>query len=180
MTTRPSRPSTGKTQKSAHRWWIAGGAVIVVVLLAWLLWPHPAAAPAPRARQYQTFTACLLTNGQGLTDPTAAPAWAGLQDASLATRAKVEYLAVAGPLELDNATTYVNTLGQRKCNIIVAGGGVLNEAANQAASRYPDTAFYLLGAAPTTPANNVTVIAENTPTQTRTRIAQLVTAAAHS
>ncbi|MGH3190248.1 MAG: hypothetical protein ACRDPY_35980 [Streptosporangiaceae bacterium] len=43
-------------------------------------------APAPSARQYLGFDACLLTGSRGLTGPQAAQAWAGMQDASLATR----------------------------------------------------------------------------------------------
>jgi len=53
---------------------------------------------APRARQYLAFTACLLTGSRGLAGAKGAEAWAGMQAASLATRAKVEYLQALVPL----------------------------------------------------------------------------------
>ena len=86
-----------------QRWWLAGGAAFVlVVALTWALWPASEPDPPPRAREYLDYTACLLTGDRGIADPQAAPVWAGLQDASLATRAKVQYLAVTGPQTAEN------------------------------------------------------------------------------
>src|ERR1700761_9200785 len=95
--------STGRvTVGWMRRWWWAGVAAVVVVagLVPWLVWPS---TPAPRARVYKAFTACLLTDSRGIAGPQAAPVWAGMQKASLATHVKVEYLAVVGPDTVDNA-----------------------------------------------------------------------------
>jgi hypothetical protein len=65
-------------------------AVLVVGLAAWILWP------SPRPRPYLAFTACLLTDEQGVAGSAAGAVWAGMQDASLATRAKVQYVPAVG------------------------------------------------------------------------------------
>jgi hypothetical protein len=57
---------------------------------------------------------------RGLTDTSAGPVWAGLQDASLATHAKVQYLAITGPQTVDNGVPFLNTLAQTGCNLIFA------------------------------------------------------------
>src|SRR5688572_8099415 len=72
-----------------HRWWLTSGAgLLVVILLTWALWP--ATKETPRERRYLDYTACLLTGEKGIADPAAAPVWAGMQEASLATHAKVQ------------------------------------------------------------------------------------------
>src|SRR5262249_6154599 len=68
-------------------------AAVAAGLVVWALWP--AGAP-PRARPYLAFTACLLTDGQGIGGAAARPVWAGMSDASLATRVKVQYLPSVG------------------------------------------------------------------------------------
>lgn len=45
------------------------------------LWPDDPAEP--RAREYRDVTVCLLTGAAGVTDPAAAPVWAGMQESSL-------------------------------------------------------------------------------------------------
>jgi hypothetical protein len=127
-----------------HRRWSAAGALLAIAVLAWVLWPGPnnPQPTAARARPYLAYTACLLTGELGLTDPDAAPIWAGLQDASLATHAKVEYLAVTGPQTVDNAVTYVNTLAQTRCNLVIAAGAVPTGAVQRAAPTFPHTEFY--------------------------------------
>lgn len=65
-----------------RRWWILIGALAVVLggVVGWLVWPaHP--EPPPRARPYLEYTACLLTDGQGLAGPLSASVWGGMQDA---------------------------------------------------------------------------------------------------
>src|SRR5262245_15879290 len=92
-------------------------------LVTWLVWPTgaPRVAP-PRERQYLDYTACLLADDRGIAGAEAAPVWAGLQDASLATHAKVQYLPVLGAQTTDNALTFLATLAQGQCNIIFAVG----------------------------------------------------------
>jgi basic membrane lipoprotein Med (substrate-binding protein (PBP1-ABC) superfamily) len=51
-----------------------------------------------------------------------------MQSASLATHAKVSYLAVSGPQTEENATTYLGSLVVQQCDVIIAAG-----AAEQAA-----------------------------------------------
>jgi hypothetical protein len=161
-----------------HPWptGIAGAAVIA--LLVWALWPSSAPPPAPRARQYLTFTACLLTSQRGIADPKAAPIWAGMQDASLATRAKVQYLAVTGPQTVDNAVTFVNTLAQTHCNLIIAAGDIPDGAVQKAAPTFPTTAFYAVGT--TIGTSHVRAIGGATDDAIRSNTNRLVSAAAAS
>jgi hypothetical protein len=109
-----------------RRGWVvaAAGVVVagVVALVVW--WPsggEPDLPPA-RARVYADFSACLLTGEQGLASPGIAPVWAGLQDASGDTGIKVSYLAAAGPATDANYLPYVNSLAQRRCDVILTVG----------------------------------------------------------
>ncbi|HEY4867303.1 MAG TPA: hypothetical protein VIK45_17525, partial [Candidatus Dormibacteraeota bacterium] len=68
-------------------------AVVAVVAIA--LEVTSAGGPPARARQYLSFTACLLTDSRGLAGAQASAAWAGLEQASASTRAQVQYLSVS-------------------------------------------------------------------------------------
>lgn len=123
------------------------GAVAALVGAAgvtWLLWPDPS-PPPPRAREYLEFTACLLTGPRGLQAPDAAPVWAGMQDASVATRAKVQYLSVTDPQTAENASAFLAGLAEGRCNLVFAAGELPAAAARKDAARYPGVAFYVLG-----------------------------------
>ncbi|GAA1722963.1 hypothetical protein GCM10009765_83680 [Fodinicola feengrottensis] len=97
-----------------------------------------------RARIYLAFTACLLTDSRG-TAGEAAPVWAGMQKASLTTHAKVQFLAAYGPQTEANAVPYVNTLAQRKCNVILAADKTSVDAVASNAHRFPRTTFVVVG-----------------------------------
>ena len=102
--------------------------------------------PAPRARQYLAFTACLLTDARGLNGLPAATAWAGLEDASLATHAKAEYLPVmSGPTAAD-AAPFLASLAARQCKVVVAAGPAPAAAVAAGARRYPAIRFAVVGA----------------------------------
>lgn len=105
---------------------------------------------------YTAYDACLLTGAGGIADPAAAPVWAGMRDASLATRAKVSYLAVSGPATAGNARPYLGALLVRHCNVIVTDGPAEQAAATAEASRFPGVDFVVVGSA--VPAANVTVL----------------------
>lgn len=129
--------------------------LVGVGVVGWLVWPRP---EPPRARQYLAFTACLLTDEQGITGAAAAPVWAGMQQASLATHAKVQYLPAAGPSTVDNVAPFLASLVQRHCGVIVAVGPAEVEAAQAAAGRAADAQFVLVGEASSTSGPHVTVI----------------------
>jgi hypothetical protein len=84
--------------------------------------PDERPARESRERHYKATTACLLTDDQGLTGDLAKIVWAGMQEASLESRIKVQYLAITGPQTAANGASYYNTLGLRKCTIILAAG----------------------------------------------------------
>jgi basic membrane lipoprotein Med (substrate-binding protein (PBP1-ABC) superfamily) len=115
---------------------VAGGVTLGVVL---------SQPPAPRARQYLAFTACLLTDAHGLAGPQAAPAWAGMQDASLATHAKVEYLPVASGPTMADAAPFLASLAARQCKVVVAAGPAQAAAVAASARRYPAIRFAVVG-----------------------------------
>lgn len=102
-------------------WLLAAGAAAVLAIAgvtAWMLWPRPAAAP--QARQYLNVSACLLTDPKGVAPGTpAAPVWAAMQSASLATHVMVSYLPATGPA---TASLMLSTLMERNCGVIIATG----------------------------------------------------------
>ena len=103
------------------RWPLAAAAAALLAIAgftAWILWPRPVAAP--HALQYLNVSACLLTDPQGVAPGTpAAPVWAAMQSASLATHVMVSYLPAAAPADVK---PMLNTLIQRQCGVIVATG----------------------------------------------------------
>ncbi len=108
--------------KSGHLGgWLAASAFVVVAgtAVTWALWPSNPVT-APHARHYLNATACLLTDSRGIAPGTpGAPAWAAMQNASLATHVMVSYLPDTGP---GNATIMINTLVQRHCGVIITTG----------------------------------------------------------
>ena len=155
-------------------WWLA----IVVVLVAAgvttvLLLPSSTRdIPPTRARVYQAFDACLLTGAQGLADPAVAPVWAGMQQASDATSAKVSYLAVTGPASMGNALSYAAALIQRHCDVVLAVGPAQIAAAEHDAPRYPQQRFVTLGGSPA--GDNLTVVPTGTSDEVRSAVAELI------
>ncbi len=129
-----------------RRWWLAGvaGLLVIMAMSAWIFWPK--AQPAKetsRARQYLQVTACLLTDEHGIVVDPAKTMWAGMQSASLATRAKVEYLAVVGAQTAENAVPFANSLGQGGCAVVFAAGPVQEKAVQQVSALFPKVRFYV-------------------------------------
>jgi hypothetical protein len=100
--------------------WLAAVACVVAAgAVTWALWPSNPVR-APHARHYLNVTACLLTDSRGIAPGTpGAPAWAAMQNASLATHVMVSYLPGTGP---GNVTVMLNTLVQRHCGVIITTG----------------------------------------------------------
>ena len=130
----------------SRRSWIviSGGGVVGLAVIAWFVWPRSAPEP-PRAREYVDVNICLLTAEQGLAQPEAKPIWSGMQQASQATNVRVQYLAIAGPQDLDNAVTFVASLAQSQCRLVFAAGDLPRQAVAQAAPTFPDTEFVVVG-----------------------------------
>jgi len=119
-------------------------AATVVGLSIWLAWPERAREPAPRERAYQAFTACLLTDDEGLAGEVARAAWDGLQQVSLAESIKVQYLTVSGPQTEANASAYFNSLGLQGCGVVVAVGEAPVAALVSGKSRFPRTRYVVV------------------------------------
>jgi basic membrane lipoprotein Med (substrate-binding protein (PBP1-ABC) superfamily) len=139
-------------------WWVAGSAAVVVLVgvLAAVFWPRGRALPPPRARVYTDASACLLTDSAGVGGAQAAPVWAGMQSASVRTRTKVSYLEVYGEDSVANAVPFVNTLVQRKCDLVIGVGASEVAAVLQQAATYPGVRFAVVGKGS---GQNVTAIA---------------------
>src|SRR5947208_6385650 len=60
----------------------------------------------------------------GLAGPVASQVWAGMEDASRATSARVSYLAVTGPATQAQAAPFAGTLLVRGCKVVVVSGAV--------------------------------------------------------
>lgn len=159
-----------------RRWAVVGTGVLVIALLVWALWPEPRPAPPSRARQYLAFTGCLLTDDHGIGGPAAAPVWAGLQDASLATHAKVQFLEVTGEQTGENAAPFVASLAQSHCDLVFATGPAPSAGVRQSAAAFPRVRFYLIGEPH--PGSNISTVDGTTPEATRADVARILTAAA--
>ncbi|QLQ35327.1 BMP family ABC transporter substrate-binding protein [Micromonospora robiginosa] len=142
---------------SAIQWRRWGPVVAVVVaVLAVVIWITAKGEEQPRARQYKAFTSCLLTDDRGVAGDLAVQVWSGMQDASLATRTKVEYLSVIGPQTADNAGTYLASLAQFHCDLVFLAGAAPTSAALAGAARFPDQRFIAVGDRPAEGRPNVT------------------------
>ncbi|MDJ0383209.1 BMP family ABC transporter substrate-binding protein [Streptomyces sp. G-G2] len=148
---------------------LAAAAAAVVVLSG-----SAGPSPVPRARQYTAFSACLLSDAQGVTGSQAAQIWAGMESASLETHAKVSSLPVFGPATVGNAVPYANTLVQRHCDVVVAVGDVQAAAVIQVASQAHKVRFVVVGGG--TPTSNVTVVSDSP--EAGSEVARLVKTAA--
>ncbi|WP_329105021.1 hypothetical protein OG792_31410 [Micromonospora sp. NBC_01699] len=153
-------------------WWLAGAVVGVAGLLTWALWPS--SAPEPLARQYGEATACLLTDEHGVTGAEAAAVWAGMREASEATLTKVQFLEVDGPQTVDNAKTYLASLVQSRCDLVLAVGAGPVSAVDAEAKRFPNARFALVGGG--TAAPNVSLVDATTPQSVRENVRAVVAA----
>ncbi|WP_328456734.1 hypothetical protein [Amycolatopsis sp. NBC_00438] len=131
-------------------WWAVVAGVILVAGVAVLLWwprGDDRGLPPARARVYADYSACLLTGPEGLAAPGVAPVWAGLQDASGDTGTKVSYLAAAGPATDANYLPYLNSLAQRRCDVVLTVGEPGTAVALAQAGTHPAIRFVAIGAA---------------------------------
>ncbi|WP_212827136.1 hypothetical protein [Catellatospora sp. TT07R-123] len=110
-------------------------------VLTWALWP----GEEPRSRQYREAVACLLTDDQGLRGAQAAEVWSGMQDASLETLARVQYLTVDGAQTVENARGLLNSQIQSRCSMVLAVGEAPGAAVREAAPVHPGVMFVLFG-----------------------------------
>jgi basic membrane lipoprotein Med (substrate-binding protein (PBP1-ABC) superfamily) len=102
--------------------------------------------PDTRARHYTETDACLLTDRHGVNAGTAAAAvWQGMQDASLKTHARVNYVSVTGEQSTANARPFLNSLVQGSCEVVLAVGGPEVQAAQEMTGRYAKVGFVLVG-----------------------------------
>jgi hypothetical protein len=141
-------------------WWVTAATLAAATITGVSIWAGSDGGhsqPPARARVYSAFDACLLIGAHGIADPSAAPVWAGMEDASMATRAKVSYLAVSGPATVGNAVPYLGALLVRHCNVIVAEGAAEQAAVALDAGRNPGVRFVVAGSAAQAP--DVTVLA---------------------
>jgi hypothetical protein len=132
-----------------RRWLVVGlGVVVAGVVAMWFLWPSAGTQPAPRERQYGSFTACLLTDDQGLSGEPAKAAWAGMQHASVTYSVKVQYLSVTGPQTAANAGAYFNSLALQRCAMILAAGDAPIGAMMEAKARFSGIVYVAIGGPP--------------------------------
>jgi hypothetical protein len=159
---------------------VAALALLAAALTTWLLWPSGSHVPgADRVRQYIDVKSCLLTGAGGVAAGQAAAAWAGMQDASLATRTMVSYQPVTGPATAPAALPYLASLAQRQCKVIVAVGAGPVAAVGADAARFDRIRFVVVAAAAHRESRpNVTAVSPAPPAQVRAAIRVAVSTAA--
>ncbi|MEU4421066.1 hypothetical protein AB0F81_10590 [Actinoplanes sp. NPDC024001] len=118
----------------------AGAALVVAGVVTWALWPEP-----PRQREYLDATACLLTDEKGIAADPAKPVWTAMQDASVTSLVKVQHLQVDGPQTAENATTYLASLANSRCNVVIAVGEAQIASVAKNAATYPGVQFLTVG-----------------------------------
>ncbi|NUR71023.1 MAG: hypothetical protein HOU81_09390 [Hamadaea sp.] len=159
-----------------RRWyWLAGAGLILIVIAAFVLWPR--SEEEPRARQYRDVSACLLTDSAGISSSAAKPVWAGMQDASLKTLGQVRFLSIAGPQDVSNGRTFVNSLVLSRCAVIVAAGKLPVETVTEVARESPHQKFVIVVAGDQTPApgvGNVSVVSATGEDATRTAVSNAI------
>jgi hypothetical protein len=130
---------------------IVGGSVtlglVIAAVVTWIAWPDQK-PPPPRERQYKATTACLLTDDHDLNGDLAKAAWAGMQEASVASLIKVQHLAITGPQTAANGLTYYNTLGVQHCTVIIAAGDVPVAAMTRGIGSFPQIKNVAVGGEP--------------------------------
>jgi alcohol dehydrogenase class IV len=154
-------------EKARRLWWVAAAVCVGAgVILAVVLWPSSSGGrnlPPTRARVYAAWRACLVTGTAGLSDPQAGSVWAGMEQASAKTSAKVSYLAVAGEDSAGNAQTYLATAAGEQCDLVIAVGGPQVQGVASVAVRFPRTRFAVVGQVGQVSAgSNVSQISANT------------------
>jgi DNA-binding LacI/PurR family transcriptional regulator len=142
---------------------------LVVGVTVWALWPEP---EKPLAREYGQSTFCLLTGARGINEPDAVPVWAGMQEASLASLAKVQFLEVDGEQTAENALTYVASLVRSRCDAVFGAGEVPVAALREAAARFPGTRFVVIGAGASS--DNVSVVDQSGADAVRAAVRDIV------
>lgn len=154
---------------------VAGTGIAVAVSGAPLPWSTGGRTlPPARARAYENVDACLLAGAHGLADPSAAQAWAGLEDASKATSARVSYLAVSGAATEAAAVPYAGSLLVRGCKVVVASGAAERAAALAEAGRFGSVRFVVEGPEAGAPPNVTSLVF--TPSGLRAGVASAVEA----
>jgi basic membrane lipoprotein Med (substrate-binding protein (PBP1-ABC) superfamily) len=131
---------------------VAAAALVVGAVAAWMFWPEP----APRQREYLDATACLLTDEKGVAGKEAAPIWSAMQDASVSSLVRVQYLQVNGPQTAANARSYVASLAGGRCGVVIAVGKAQVDAVDASAATFPAARFVTVGGG--NPSTNVAVV----------------------
>ncbi|MFI1989869.1 hypothetical protein [Actinoplanes sp. NPDC020271] len=170
--------SSGSRRRLPGRlsWWLGGGAAVLVVagLATWALWPEDE-RPDPRSRVYTDASACLLTPARGTTDASAAPVWAGMQQASVETSGKVSFLEVDGPQTAQNAATFLATLVNGGCDVVLSSGDAPSKAVLQWAGQFPRAKFIAVTTVDDGKSlANVVRVTETDPAQVTSRVHDLV------
>lgn len=163
--------------KFTERRWLAAGlaaAALVAAGVTVFVRGHSPQGPADARQFYSASSVCLLTDSRGITALPASTVWAGLEDASLATHAKVTYLTVNGPATAARAVPYVNSLVEQHCNVIVAAGAPQVSALTEVAARTPKTNFVIVGDSTVFATANLKAVGLDS--NTRSQVAQAVEA----
>lgn len=129
---------------------------MIAGLATWALWPDP-----PRQREYLDATGCLLTGEEGVATEPARSVWASMQEASVATLVRVQFLEVNGQQTAANAGPYLASLATSRCGTIIATGQAQVEAVSAAAAGYPAIDFVTVDGG--TAAANVRVLHTTAP-----------------
>ena len=168
-------PARTDSPQRRRLWWAAVAASVLAVagIGTWLLWPEE-----PRQREYLDVTACLLTDESGVAGAAAKPVWAALQEASVASRARVQYLAVAGPQTEANARAHAASLAGGRCGLVIAVGPTQVDAASATAQTFPQVRFLTVDSG--TASANVAVVPAAPADALRTAIARELSTLADS
>ena len=128
-----------------HKRWVVAAAIAASALaaLAVAIGLIHSDRNEPRAREYTSKRACLLTDTNGVAADPAATVWQGMQDASASTHAQISFQPATGSTPAE-ALPYLNALTEQGCGVIVAMGENQVPAGQQAASANLNVQFVLI------------------------------------
>jgi basic membrane protein A len=105
----------------------------------------PGTSAAPSSNANINFSACMVTDTGGIDDKSFnTSAWAGMQAANAAGKANVSY--ISSKAETDYIPN-IQSLQQKKCNLIVTVGGLMGKATTDAGTAAPDQKFAIVDSA---------------------------------
>ncbi|MDI1462731.1 hypothetical protein QEZ54_17285 [Catellatospora sp. KI3] len=148
-------------RKVLDKWWLSWAVAVGLVVGAygWLWWESSRPEP-PLSRPYRTQAVCLLTGAEGVAGEQNRPVWTAMQRASVETLVRAQFLEITGAQTVENGRSYLPTLSQGNCGLVVAADEIAIATVLDGAHSFPAQGFLIAGTGASQP--NVIVVTSAT------------------